>query len=96
MARLALIETASGLVENLIELEPGAAWSPPPGRSVVDALDATKGSVWDGVTFTAPPVTPVSEQVLALGRLRSLDVATLPPIVSDVFGDLLKALGIQE
>jgi len=95
MARNALIETATGLVVNVIELEPGANWTPPVGQEVVDALDATEGSVWDGSSFSQPPEPPVPQRFLAEARLREVDLATLPPAVATVIDDILTFLSIR-
>ena len=58
MARMALIRTVSGLVENVIELEPGAAWSPPIGCHVGPSDEAGPGYTWNGSRFIKPPKTP--------------------------------------
>ena len=53
--RKALIEIASGLVVNLIELEDGANWKPPAGYAVIDASSGNPGDLWDGTKFVKPP-----------------------------------------
>lgn len=60
MTRCAVIETASGKVENVIELEPGADWIPPAGRTVLQSDAANIGDLWTGATFTAGPAAPPS------------------------------------
>ena len=51
MARTALIRTVSGLVENVIELEPGADWQPPIGYHAQDAEDVGPGDSWNGAKY---------------------------------------------
>ena len=58
MARMALIRTATGLVENVIELEPGANWAAPAGYFTRDAEDGGPGDTWNGIRFVKPPVPP--------------------------------------
>ena len=58
MARMALIRTATGLVENVIELEPGANWAAPAGYFTRDADDGGPGDTWDGTRFVKPPTPP--------------------------------------
>lgn len=61
MARKALIETATGLVANVIEIEDGANWQPPAGQSLIDAANANPGDTWDGTQFV--PRQPTAEEV---------------------------------
>ena len=80
--RQAIIETATGKVVNVIELEPGAAWTPPAGHTVRLAATASPRSVagpgdtWDGTRFNkaadpAPTPTEVS-RASAIVKLQGL------------------------
>jgi hypothetical protein len=66
MARYALIITASGVVDNVIEYDGSAPFNPPTGMElrVADA-NAEPGGTWNGSAFVrAPVVTPTRTQVL--------------------------------
>ncbi len=56
--RKALIETTTGMVVNIIEIEDGANWQPLAGHEIQDALKASPGDTWDGVKFIPPPPAP--------------------------------------
>lgn len=64
MARHALIIQATGLVENVIELVPGADWPIPTGRILVESLVAGPGDHWNGTDFipSIPPPDPIIAQ----------------------------------
>ena len=66
MARYALIITASGLVDNVIEYDGSAPFTPPTGQELrVATDDAEPGGTWNGSAFVrAPEVTPTRTQVL--------------------------------
>lgn len=69
MSRYALINTATGLVENVIEWDGNTeAWQPDPGYVVIESEAAQMGwGYLDGV-FTAPvivPIPPTEAEVLA-------------------------------
>ena len=56
MARIALVETATGRVTNVIELEPESAnWPTPAGHHLQVSEVAGPGDTWDGVKFVKPP-----------------------------------------
>ena len=66
MARYALIITASGRVDNVIEYDGSAPFNPPTGMElrVADA-NAEPGGTWNGSAFVrAPVVEPTRTQVL--------------------------------
>ena len=58
MPRKALVHIASGLVENVIEIEDDAVWSVPDGYQIIpeteDSGGAGPGGTWDGSKFVAP------------------------------------------
>jgi hypothetical protein len=66
MARYALIITASGLVDNVIEYDGSAPFTPPTGQELrVASNDAEVGGTWNGSAFVrAPVVAPTRTQVL--------------------------------
>ncbi len=52
MARKAIVQKDTGLVLNLIAIEPGANWQVPEGCILVDASTAGGiGDTWDGKHF---------------------------------------------
>ena len=66
MARYALIITASGLVDNVIEYDGSSPFTPPTGMElrVADA-NAEPGGTWNGSAFVRAVVpTPTRTQVL--------------------------------
>ena len=76
MARTAVIRTASGRVENIIELEPGTTWAPPAGCHVRAAQNAGPGDTWDGVQFVkAPDPTAPAPTAAELQRQKDVDEA---------------------
>ena len=66
MARYALIITASGAVDNVIEYDGSAPFTPPTGMELrVATDDAEPGGTWNGSAFVrAPVVEPTRTQVL--------------------------------
>lgn len=58
MTRYAVIR--SGVVENVVDLAPGAKWAPPEGTSLVAHDRAGPGWLYDGSAFAAP-VVPEAE-----------------------------------
>ncbi len=57
MARYALIITASGLVDNVIEYDGSAPFTPPTGQELrVATDDAEPGGTWNGSAFVRAPV----------------------------------------
>ena len=66
MARYALIITATGVVDNVIEYDGSAPFTPPTGQELrVATDDAEIGGTWNGSAFVrAPVVEPTRTQVL--------------------------------
>ena len=66
MARYALIITASGLVDNVIEYDGSAPFTPPTGQELREAGEnAEPGGSWNGSAFVrAPVVEPTRTQIL--------------------------------
>ena len=64
--RYALVNTETNIVENIIELEEGAIWSPPQGNIVVPyETGVSPGATWNGTEFipVPPPLPPLVEPV---------------------------------
>ena len=61
MARYALIDDATKIVRNVIELEEGADWSPPPGQTLVKSDVASPGDTYASRKFVPAPVSPNPE-----------------------------------
>ena len=66
MARYALIITASGAVDNVIEYDGSAPFTPPTGQELrVATDDAEPGGTWNGSAFVRAPVdVPTRTEVL--------------------------------
>ena len=66
MARYALIVTATGLVDNVIEYDGSAPFTPPTGQELREAdNNAEPGGTWNGSAFVrAVAPTPTRTQVL--------------------------------
>ena len=72
MGRYALIITASGKVDNVIEYDGSAPFTPPSGMDLREATaDAEIGGTWNGSAFVrAPVVEPTRTQVL-MGEVKN-------------------------
>lgn len=55
--RYALIETATGIVKNVIVYDPAGNYAVPPGYQVVRSDVADIGMIYASGTFTAPAKT---------------------------------------
>ena len=66
MGRYALIITASGRVDNVIEYDGSAPFTPPTGQELREAdNNAEPGGTWNGSAFVrAPVIEPTRTQVL--------------------------------
>lgn len=71
MARQAVIRTSDGLVVNVIELEPGANWTPPPGHSTRVSDVAGPGDTWTGTRFNRGPAPAPTAEALARASART-------------------------
>ena len=60
MAHKCLLDSATKLVVNVIELEDGAVWTAPEGTELAPQHDGGIGDTWDGTQFVKPP-EPVDE-----------------------------------
>ena len=66
MARYALVITATGAVDNVIEYDGSAPFTPPTGMELREAdNNAEPGGTWNGSAFVrAPVVEPTRTQIL--------------------------------
>ena len=72
MARYALIITATGVVDNVIEYDGVSPFNPPTGMELREAgVNAEIGGSWNGSAFVrAPRVEPTRTQVL-MGEINN-------------------------
>ncbi len=72
MGRYALIITASGKVDNVIEYDGSSPFTPPSGIELREATaDAEIGGTWNGSAFVrAPVVNPTRTEVL-MGEVKN-------------------------
>ena len=63
MSRYVIVRLLDGLVVNAVEWDGGPQWSPPSGHTAFQDNIAGVGDIWDGVTFTRPPLLPSPEQL---------------------------------
>ena len=72
MGRYALIVTATGAVDNVIEYDGSSPFNPPSGMELREATDdAEIGGTWNGSAFVrAPVVEPTRTQVL-MGEVKN-------------------------
>ncbi len=77
MARKALVETATGLVVNIIEIETGANWPIPKGHTLrsIGVSSVSAGYTWTGLDYVAPATIPPTAQEAAATRLKTATVA---------------------
>ena len=72
MGRYALIVTASGLIENMIEYDGSSPFTAPSGMELREATGGAEiGGTWNGSAFVrAPVVEPTRTQVL-MGAVKN-------------------------
>ena len=72
MARYALIITASGLVDNVIEYDGSAPFTPPTGQELrVATDDAEPGGSWNGSAFVRAPVVALTRTQVLMGEVKN-------------------------
>lgn len=64
MAHKCLLDSATKVVVNVIELEDGVMWTPPAGTELAPQHDGGIGDTWDGTQFVKPVVEPPVESVI--------------------------------
>ena len=84
MARYALIITASGLVDNVIEYDGSAPFTPPSGQELrVATNDAEPGGTWNGSEFVrAVKPDPTRTQVL-MGEVKNATDKTAETVAAE-------------
>ena len=72
MAKYALIVTATGAVDNVIEYDGSSPFTPPSGMELRDVdANAEIGGTWNGSAFVrAPVVNPTRTQIL-MGEVKN-------------------------
>lgn len=69
--RYALIDTKTGIVANVVEVEEGDGSTAPEGFSLMPAETASIGDTWNGDSFISPPgPVPTTEELWAAARSR--------------------------
>jgi hypothetical protein len=91
MGRYALIITASGLVDNVIEYDGSAPFTPPTGQELrLATANAEPGGTWNGSAFVrAPTVAPTRTQIL-MNEVRTTRIydASLVDATIDADGEV--------
>ena len=92
MARYALIITATGAVDNVIEYDGSAPFTPPTGQELREAdNNAEPGGTWNGSAFVRAVVpTPTRTQVLMneVTLTQKLDSSDPPELVDKTAGEI--------
>ena len=55
MTQKCLLDSATKVVVNVIEIEDGAVWTPPNGMELAPQHNGGIGDTWDGTQFVKPP-----------------------------------------
>lgn len=61
MTKKCVIDSATKVVVNIIELEDGVLWSPPEGNELAPQHDGNIGDTWNGTQFVSPVEEPSNE-----------------------------------
>ena len=76
MVRKALIRTADGFVENVIEINEVSTWPIPAGRFLLASRVAGPGDTWNGTRFI-PGTPPAPSRISVLqDKLRADTITT--------------------
>jgi hypothetical protein len=87
MARYALIITASGLVDNVIEYDGSAPFTPPTGQELrVATDDAEPGGTWNGSAFVRAVVAEIPADE-ARTRVLMREVLTTKKYDADTYAE---------
>jgi hypothetical protein len=62
MTQKCLLDSATKVVINVIELADGVVWTPPAGTELAPQHNGAIGDTWNGAQFVRPP-EPVDETV---------------------------------
>jgi hypothetical protein len=72
MGRYALIITASGKVDNVIEYDGVSPFNPPTGMELREATDdAEIGGTWNGSAFVRAPVVEPTRTEVLMGEVKN-------------------------
>ena len=72
MGRYALIITASGKVDNVIEYDGSSPFNPPAGMELREATaDAEVGGTWNGSAFVRAPVVEPTRTEVLMGEVKN-------------------------
>lgn len=63
MPHKCLLDSATKIVVNVIELEDSADWTPPRGTELAPQHDGEIGDTWDGAKFVRPVIEALVEQL---------------------------------
>ena len=96
MGRYALIITASGLVDNVIEYDGSAPFTPPTGQELrVATDDAEPGGTWNGSAFVRAvyPTVPTDEArtrvlLVEITQTTKLDGSDPPEVVDKTVNEI--------
>lgn len=88
--RTALIQIATGIVQNVIELEPGANWRVPDGCVTIPSMTAGIGDTWSEESFIRRPSVAPSPSAAEIAALQMLDLAA-----GDVVAEIDKAFTVR-
>ena len=101
--RAAIVETVTGLVVNVIEIESDADWECPDNCELIDAGDrAEPGATWDGSQFVAPviPEPPRLDVLMAKGPATQVydeeTDAMIDRPAEDIAADKAELLGLLQ
>jgi len=64
MTHKCLLDSATKVVINVIELADGAVWTPPAGMELAPQHDGAIGDTWDGTQFVKPVVEDLDAPVI--------------------------------
>ena len=75
MGRYALIITASGLVDNVIEYDGSAPFTPPTGQELrVAGENAEPGGTWNGSAFVRAPVVEQTRTQVLMFEVKNPEI----------------------
>ena len=75
MGRYALIITATGVVDNVIEYDGSAPFTPPTGQELRVADDnAEPGGTWNGSAFVRAPVVPPTRTQVLMFEVKNPEI----------------------
>ena len=91
MGRYAMVITASGLVDNVIEYDGVSAFTSPTGIELIEATDdAESGGTWNGSAFVRAPIVAQTRTQVLMGEVTQTQVydASLVDLTLDSDGEV--------